>query len=130
MKRERKHRVWNGLEMVYDVMVGKFGVFYVNPGKDGKGLDERDSASLTPFNTIFSEGTPVMDFTGLHDKNGKEIYEGDVVQFEYQNGGGLTPDARAEVTFSLGAFNVWGDRLSDYFVEVVGNIYENPELLT
>ena len=138
MKRERKHRVWNGLEMVYDVMVGKFGVFYVNPGKDGKGLDERDSASLTPFNTIFSEGTPVMDFTGLHDKNGKEIYEGDIVNMVYDE-----PYNRPHIViwhlnkfiaihlsqYKKGNDFVDGKLPNSYNAKVIGNIYENPELL-
>ena len=127
MKRERKHRVWNGLEMVYDVMVGKFGVFYVNPGKDGKRLDERDSASLTPFNTIFSEGTPVMDFTGLHDKNGKEIYEGDVVQYSYNDYETLL---KSPVEYHEGAFYPVCEIPEEArHFEVIGNIYENPELL-
>lgn len=33
-----KFRVWNGSEMIYDVTVGKFGAFYVNPGDKGDGV--------------------------------------------------------------------------------------------
>lgn len=53
MNREIKFRVWNGLEMVYDVISGRFGTFYVNP--DNNGIDQNDSASLSPYNTKYHD---------------------------------------------------------------------------
>ena len=64
----------------------------------------------------------VMQFTGLSDKNGKEIYEGDLIQFERCEG--VWPD-------QIGVHEVgWLFNCGNSFLgEVIGNIYENPELI-
>jgi uncharacterized phage protein (TIGR01671 family) len=76
----------------------------------------------------------LMQYTGLKDKNGVEIYEGDLL-----NPRGFTPKCKVE--FVNGAFVVstpgfagrpdLGDIINDlgFHYEVIGNIYENPELL-
>lgn len=132
-----KFRVWNGAEMIYDVTVGKFGTFYVNPGDKGNGLDPKDSASLTPFTTKYADTTPVMMFTGLLDKNGKEMIEGDIVRC-HEEIGVLEWDADL-ASFTV-VINMGSDEgtMTPYchqengrnvYREVLGNIYENPELI-
>jgi len=76
-----------------------------------------------------------MEYTGLHDKNGKEIYEGDILRYTHKD---LGHPVDYIVIFFEGAFvqdrpkdkrytpDFWCDWDS---LEVIGNIYENPELL-
>ena len=89
---------------------------------------------------INRDNTILMQYTGLKDKNGTEIYEGDIVRLQnspIENG----VDYNALIVFKYGGFcaidgtidnyAVSRYRLSDFDLEitVLGNIYENPELL-
>ena len=66
-----------------------------------------------------------LQYTGLHDKNGKEIYEGDILATKNQYGKNdlvgqiawIEKEARFSTVYPLTRF------------EVIGNIYSNPELL-
>ena len=74
-------------------------------------------------------------YTGLKDKNGVEIYEGDLLKIEMDWGYGLA-EIIIKVYFENGSFrakalNSHEDTflLELPYLEVIGNIYENPELL-
>lgn len=75
----------------------------------------------------------VMQSTGLKDKNGVEIYDGDIYRYKYYTGGGfeyrnsIVEWEITEIAYE-GVFH--GYELSNYEIEVIGNIYENQELLT
>lgn len=72
----------------------------------------------------------LQQYTGLKDKNGKEIYEGDIVKGEYRT-------YQIEYTGAAFRLKTTDDSLPDLLpvlentdrIEVIGNIYENPELL-
>lgn len=103
-------------------------------------IGPRGSIDVTPFaattyalddyfRKLSEEQYDFMQYTSLKDKNGKEIYEGDIVSFprlENTNG-------KSKVVFSEGEFRVEkGDQslnLYNAHCQTIGNIYENPHLL-
>ena len=148
--REIKFRQFIGGKMVYWGFID--GAFF-SPSANGATSEN-------------AQNTPHMQYTGLHDKNGKEIYEGDLICSGQSWPNSKDPDDPREgagnyvyqehfeiVLFVNGFFGVYdtldikghekyiatlaermgkqqGAFASEQGVKVVGNIYENPNLLT
>jgi hypothetical protein len=94
-----------------------------------------DSAQEDWYLPRWKERYEVMQYTGLRDKNGKEIYEGDIAQHRikgirtvvFRDGAFRTKRLKPVAGESEDAFFFYECTGKDW--EVIGSIYENPELL-
>lgn len=151
MSREIRFRAWdNNLKTMIQVPLLSFGF-------DGSGktliVDIMDRAGFHR-GLVVGESCELMQFTGLHDKNGKEIYEGDIIVIpgEYPffdkdkpNYIGTVEWIYSQWQYVLHCVNPDKRGISDginnglnddgvedgkkTIFEVIGNIYENPELV-
>ena len=120
--REIKFRAWDSeTEEMYYTGESFDIIFYF----DSEGIV---AERVTEDETEKLEHLEYMAYTGLKDKNGKEIYEGDIVKH-------ATDEGVYKVIFEDGGFYVKNlfeydfQTINEYPLEVIGNIYENPELL-
>lgn len=100
-------------------------------GLDGTVWDTKahDSFGLGLGSTV--DCFKLLQFTGLKDKKGVEIYEGDILSICNGSINGIGwPEKNREVKFEKGSFNVptWSQDSTHYF-EVIGNIHQHPDLL-
>jgi uncharacterized phage protein (TIGR01671 family) len=130
MSRELKFRVWNHTEGHWNGMRCK---------------DVQSCGDLICLNGIYlipesvSRNHTVQQYTGLQDKNGVEIYEGDIIHYKF-NGDSYPKEAVDRIlTCSYdedeGMYSFDDSDHSYYWAEIkrhcniIGNIYEKPELL-
>jgi hypothetical protein len=129
--REIKFRAWD--RQLESMLVGtnQYGNEEPDPGyrESSAGAFTRLWDALARFNE--SNRFALMQYTGLKDKNGKEIYEGDVLVYMDISGSGRPrkfPPRKIRWHRDTCNFNVTRPG-PDAENEVIGNIYENPELL-
>ena len=137
--REIKFRAWdkNAGEMIYS---DKEYDNYFFEFKDGVlrafVIIETEGTLHEPPGTDCEELSDLMEFIGLKDKNGKEIYEGDIIRFPlgklYLDEPTILHDyeVKWEQETCSWILSGYGGRLVTHReYEIIGNIYENPELL-
>ena len=135
MKREIKFRGKDGCGTWFfgDLHQWDNGEVYIGVHSSTWSDDGLSSQSYPTFNEI--DPNTVGQFTGLYDKNGKEIYEGDFVRYhmhergihesEYQTGLVEFGGGRFYADLDCSTLYFCGD-YEDY--EVIGNKWDNPEL--
>lgn len=127
--REIKFRAWDKVDgrMLYREVFDRN--WYATPANDDiRAISFGDRFRLELMDVI------AMDFTGLKDKNGKDIYEGDVLIYIGTNISSMVVKFDNGCFVGEGPFNTLP--LKSYLgatdfesIEIIGNIYENPELL-
>lgn len=137
MKREIKFRAWDNKYkyMNYKVLVGIYGdwekvkddknytscAMWIEPEK----VDYKCEPHWSHFEP-YHKDIHLMQYTGLKDKNGVEVYEGDKVKAKFYG-----KEVAGEIGFNSGCFLLWNSCVSDNQlfiftdIEVIGNIYEN-----
>lgn len=95
--------------------------------KESRDPEGGDYSNLCAQIEDFSE---MMQFTGLKDKNGQEIYEGDIVRRKEYHVPSLVEWDQEKTAFIQNHGTWKNDLLRHEEMEVLGNIYENPDLLT
>ena len=132
--REIKFRAWD----IRENRMMRFGEFWAcdeyqslawRINDDDKTINEGD------YCLDWSESVIVEQFTGLQDKNGVDIYEGDVVKYKLDGITARTEQVR-HVKYIQDAFECVLNKYADplpirwaFEIEVIGNIHENKELL-
>lgn len=124
--RKVKFRGWNGNEMRHG-----WGFFTNEKGVSYIVIDANDH---------YPEPVTLLQFTGARDKGGNDIYEGDILEDDFENAFGSLSRQRAPVIFCDDCYHFVMKGKVDNGIEkdhwsisadavIVGNIYQNPERL-
>lgn len=125
MSREFKFRAWD-----YDTNT------MIYPESELETIFCFDKVGLSVYHNNGQEMSSfeLMQYTGLKDRNGKEIYEGDIIKYSHKAVG----EIKRAVSYKYGMYGIKGIMKGTHIpfanilkseYEVIGNIYENPDLL-
>ncbi len=124
MNREIKFRAWDKIcrKMFYDGELDNGDIIVIH--LDGK-IEISDEETYKPKDFI------LMQYTGIKDKKGKEIYEGDILEFDAKEWGSdktnksaVEWDGENGEWSCMGVYREWSE-----WCQVIGNVFENPELI-
>ncbi len=117
--REIKFRVW---DKVQNIMRTDLLSLSVNDAL-GKTIFFREGGYLN------QENAEIMQYTGLKDKNGKEIYEGDVLKWTHPDFQDKKVEHKILKMLDIRKSLMIEPDCRMGWIEIIGNIYENPELI-
>lgn len=117
-----KFRAWHDglMYSVYHMELNESGVFFV---------EMRNNEAWSLFHTDNLDSIVLMQFTGLRDRNGKEIYRDDILRIEGAATGTVIEGRGGYIIeFADGRRLSFEDTVSEH-IEIVGNTWESKELV-
>jgi len=126
--KEIKFRAWDEKN--------NYWIYGDQPKNDDLFIENVNPKNNTIYEITHWKDTILMQYTGVKDKNGKEIYEGDIVQIKYalSSNKGIVEYIHDKYSINSKKYDMFydynGEKIFSWNeLEIIGNIYENPELL-